>query len=183
MTIVKLAIDSANKNRKNKPNDRVYTPLRLVNTHIDYIKDLIEFGDVIYEPFAGDGRYVKALREKFPNNQIEQTEIDNGENFFEFNESVDVIISNPPYSCMDKVLEHSIKLKPRIISYLIGFINFTPKRILYMNDNGYFLEKIFICKVREWFSLTSIVVFSNKINKNCIDFDRVEYNIKKDNII
>jgi hypothetical protein len=179
MTIVKLAIDSANKNRKGKANDTFYTPLALVDRHIEHIKDLIEFGDVIYEPFAGKGFYVSALREKLPN-QIEQTEIDNGTNFFEFNESIDVIISNPPYSCMDKVLEHSVKLNPRVISYLIGYLNFTPKRITYMNDNGYFLERIYFCKVRGWFGISSIITFSNKIKKNCIDFDRVEYNSKKD---
>jgi hypothetical protein len=180
MTIVKLAIDSANKNRKGKTNDKIYTPLALVDRHIEHIKDLIEFGDVIYEPFAGDGRYVSSLREKFPNNQIEQTEIDNGDNFFNFYESVDIIISNPPYSCMDKVLEHSVKLNPRIISYLIGYLNFTPKRVGYMNANGYFIERILMCRVRAWFGISSIITFSNKINKNIIEVEINEYNIKKD---
>lgn len=175
MTIVGNAINVAKKNRDGKTNDKKYTPYLLVDRYIEHIKDLVETTDIIYEPFAGDGRIVNALREKFPNNKIEETEIDNGTNFFEFNESVDIIISNPPYSCIDTVLSHSIALKPRVISYLIGMINFSPKRVTYMNDNGYYIDRILFCRVRNWFGITSIITFSNKIKKNCIDVDRFEY--------
>ncbi len=179
MTIVKIANNIAEKNRNKKANDIVYTPIKLVERHIEHIKDLVEPNDIIYESFSGDGRYVKQLREKFQN-KIVETEIQNNTDFFNFYEPVDIIISNPPYSCMDKVLEKSVKLNPRIISYLIGYLNFTPKRIAYMNANGYFIEKILMCRVRGWFGISCIITFSNQIDKNIIDVDRYEYNIKKD---
>jgi hypothetical protein len=172
MTFVKI---SNSIQKKIKQNDIRYTPITLVERHIEHIKDLIEFGDVIYEPFAGKGVYVNHLREKFPNNQIEQTEIETGTNFFLFNESVDIIISNPPYSCMDKVLEHSVKLKPKIISYLIGYLNLTPRRVKFMNDNGFFIERMFVCKIRSWFGISCIITFSNQIDKNIIEVERNEF--------
>lgn len=179
MTIVKLANNIAEKNRNKRANDIVYTPIKLVERHIEHIKDLIEPNDIIYESFSGDGRYVKQLREKFQN-KIVETEIQNGTDFFKFYEPIDVIISNPPYSIIDKILEKSIELKPRIISYLIGFMNLTPKRIKFMNDNGYYIDRIFFCRVRGWFGITSIVTFSNQINKNIVDVERYEFNNKYD---
>ena len=179
MTIVKLANNIAEKNRNKKANDIVYTPIKLVERHIEHIKDLVEPNDIIYESFSGDGRYVKQLRKKFQN-KIVETEIQNGTDFFEFNEPVDILITNPAYSIMDKVLEHSVKLKPRIISYLIGMMNFTPKRIAYMNENGYYIDRIFFCRVRNWFGITSIITFSNQINKNIVEVERFEFNNKYD---
>jgi len=76
---------------------------------------------------------------------------------------------------MDKVLEKSVNLKPRIISYLIGYLNFTPRRVKFMNDNGYFIDRIFFCRVRGWFGITTIVTFSNQINKNIVEVERFEF--------
>ena len=93
-----------------------------------------------------------------------------------YNNKVDVIISNPPYSCIDKVLEHSISLQPRIISYLIGLMNLTPRRIKYMNDKGYSLKFIHFTKIYDWFGHSIICVFvKNEIINNCISYDNKIY--------
>jgi hypothetical protein len=158
--------------RRASPADKFYTPLALVEKHIEHIKDLIEPNKTIYEPFSGDKRYVRLLREKFPNNNVIHTEIDDGEDFFEFHEPVDYIITNPPYSKMDKVLEHLIELKPSLISMLIGYLNVTPKRIADMNAKGYYIERILFAKVKNWFGVSAIITFSNLINKNIVEFER-----------
>jgi hypothetical protein len=88
---------------------------------------------------------------------------------------VDIIVSNPPYSCLDEVLTHSISLKPKIISYLIGINNITPKRLQYMNDNGYVLKDIYLTKVYKWFGMSTIVTFKKEDGDNCISFDRKVY--------
>jgi type I restriction-modification system DNA methylase subunit len=159
--------------KREKANDVFYTPISLVNQHIDLVKDYIEPNKVIYEPFYGSGNYYNQFKERFPNNTLEYTEIELGTDFFQFDKPVDYIISNPPYSMIDKVLEKSCDLKPNIISYLFGFMNITTKRIEYMNKRGYYIQSLHLTKVFKWFGMSAIITFSNSIQSNCISFDRV----------
>lgn len=158
------------KSRK-EANDKFYTPLSLVKIHLERIKD-IPGNSIIFEPFYGEGAYYNEMIKIFPNCAIKYTEIDKGLDFFEYTEKVDYIISNPPYSIINKVLEHSISLKPKIISYLIGFHNLTANRIEYMNANGYYISDFHLTKVFKWYGMSLIVTFSNEIDKNIISFDR-----------
>jgi hypothetical protein len=73
---------------------------------------------------------------------------------------------------IDKVLEHSVKLEPRVISYLIGVSNLTAKRIEYMEKNGYNITKLHMCKVYKWYGMSLIVVFE-KNKPSIITYDRV----------
>ena len=168
---------SDNIKKRTKPNDKFYTPQNLVETHIDYVKEYINNNDIIYEPFAGKGAYKNEFIKRYEKtNKIKFTEIDEGLDFFDFNEEIDLIISNPPYSIIDKVLNKSIELKPKMISYLIGLHNLTTRRIEIMNKNGYYLDKIKMLKVYKWFGMSCICVFvKNENGKNCIDFDRTVY--------
>ena len=72
---------------------------------------------------------------------------------------------------IDKVLEHSVSLNPRIISYLIGQGNLTTKRIEYMNSKGYGLVSIHMLKVFKWYGMSYITTFE-KNKSNIITFDR-----------
>ena len=45
-------------------------------------------------------------------------EIDKGRDFFDYTDKVDWIISNPPYSILDEVLEHSFEIADNIV-YLV----------------------------------------------------------------
>ena len=162
------------KARKNA-NDKFYTPTDLVKVHLNLVKEYVVDTDIVFEPFYGSGNYFNLFSLYFPNNKYEYTEIELGLDFFTFQKNCDVIISNPPYSCIDKVLEKSVSLKPHTISYLIGQGNLTTKRIEYMNKNGYFLSKLFFCKVFQWYGMSLICVFTNKTDTNCILFDRVVY--------
>jgi hypothetical protein len=161
------------KNRTS-PNDKFYTPIPLVETHINFIKDLIGEG-VIFEPFAGEGAYVNNFSKFGLSNLVVFTEIEKGLDFFEFQEEVRYIISNPPYSMIDRVLEKSVQLKPQVISYLIGVGNLTAKRLEYMNNNGYYLERIKMCKVYKWYGMSFICVWVKGNGKDCISYDRVIY--------
>jgi len=163
--------------KRNNAKDVFYTPLPLVKTHLEYVKKYIEDGDIIFDPFFGTGNYYNTYNEYFKNNTFEFTEISMGLDFFAYDKKVEAIISNPPYSMIDKVLEKSLELKPRLISYLIGLHNLTTRRIEYMNKNGYTLVNMKMLKVMDWFGMSTIVVFidSNICNHNCIDFDRTVY--------
>jgi len=155
-----------------KPNDVFYTPIDLVKTHLMYIKEYVKDGDVIFDGFYGSGNYYNTYPEVFKNNTFDYTEIELGKDFFDYDKKVDVIVSNPPYSIIDKVFEKSVLLNPHTISYLIGQNNLTCKRIEYMNSKGYFLDKLFFTKVWKWFGMSCIVVFTKESTRNCIDYDR-----------
>lgn len=160
------AISTAIKKRE-IPNNVFITPLNLAKNHIDMI-EYIPY-DIWYDPFKNTGNYYN----QFPNENKKWTEILDGKDFFEFNEKVDIICSNPPYSIIDAVLKKSVELKPHTISYLIGINNLTAKRIEYMESEGYYITKIHFCKVFKWFGMSAIVIWSNKVEKSIISYDRV----------
>jgi hypothetical protein len=152
--------------QRDKPNDVFITPLKLAKTAIDMIGN---YDGIWLDPFKATGSYFN----QFPTDNKEWCEITDEKDFFEYTEEVDVICSNPPYSLMDKVLDHSIKLNPKVINYLIGINNLTAKRIEKLNNNGYFLTKIHMCKVFKWYGMSVIIQFEKNENKfNIISFDR-----------
>ena len=153
--------------KRESANDVFITPLELAVKNIGMIDDENFVWD---DPFMNSGSYFN----QFPDNGKEHkwSEILEDEDFFEFNENIDVICSNPPYSMIDKVLRKSVELNPFYISYLIGQGNLTAKRIEFMNDRGYYLQKIHMCKVYKWYGMSYIVVFKKGTNENVITFDR-----------
>ena len=159
--------------KRNCANDVFYTPLLLAKQHLEYVEKYVEPCDSILDGFFGKGAYYNQFDSVFKKDNIfDYTEIELGLDFLEYNKKVDVIVSNPPYSIMDKILQKSVALKPHTISYLIGQNNLTCKRIEYMNSHGYFLDKLHYTKIYKWFGMSLIVIFTNKVCKNCIDFDR-----------
>lgn len=154
--------------QRDDPKDVFITPPELAKLNID----MIEFGDteVWYDPFKNSGNYFN----QFPNENKVWSEILEGRDFFKYNGHVDIICSNPPYSLMTPIIEKCIQLKPRVISFLIGMLNLTPKRIEDLNNAGYGLVKLRFLKIHEWFGNSFIVVF--ELGKgNCIEIDRTIY--------
>ena len=160
------SITSHNIKQREIPNDVFITPLKLAKYNID----MIEYNEdeIWYDPFKNNGSYYN----QFPNENKKWSEILEERDFFTFDEKVDIICSNPPYSMINKVLEKSVELKPRIISYLIGINNLTAKRLEYMENNGYYITKLHMCKVFKWYGMSMIVVWERD-KKAIISFDRV----------
>lgn len=157
---------SHNIKQRENPNDVFITPLELAKKQIDMI-EIIE-NELWFDPFKNSGSYYN----QFPSNiKKDWTEILEGKDFFEYNNKVDVICSNPPYSIIDKVLNKCIELKPKVISFLIGIGNLTCKRIELLNKAGYGISKIHFCKVFKWYGMSIIVQFE-KDKENIISFDR-----------
>lgn len=152
------------RNRENS-NDVFITPLELAKKGIEMIE--YNNNEIWLDPFKNSGNYYN----QYPNENKKWCEILEKKDFFNFNEKVDIICSNPPYSILGKVLEKSIELKPRIIQYLIGMGNLTTKRIEMMEDAGYGLTKIHMCKVYKWYGMSFIVQFE-KDKKSIISYNR-----------
>ena len=157
---------STNIKKRDKPNDIFITPLSLAKKQIDMINHNED--DVWLDPFKNSGNFYN----QYPTDKREWCEILDGKDFFEYNNDIDIICSNPPYSCIDDVLKKSVELKPRVISYLIGMGNLTAKRIEYMENNNYGLTKIHMCKVYKWYGMSFIVQFE-KDQEHIISYDRI----------
>ena len=95
----------------NKPNDDIMTPQNISKEIIDKL----DLYGIVLEPFKGEGSFYN----QFPNNvKKEWCEIKEGKDFFKYNKKVDWIVSNPPYSILDEVLEHSFEIADNIV-YLL----------------------------------------------------------------
>lgn len=163
-----MSISNINHNIKlrNNPNDVFITPIPLAKLHIDLIN--YTENEVWYDPFKNSGNYYN----QFPTENKKWTEILDGKDFFNFNEPVDIICSNPPYSILDKVFDKSIELNPRIISYLIGINNLTAKRIEKMENAGYKIINIHMMKVFKWFGMSAVVIWEKTDKPSIITFNR-----------
>lgn len=82
-------------------SDIHFTNVAVVKTIINHFKP----EGKILEPFKGDGAFYNHL----PIGTL-WCEINEGLDFFNFNDKVDWIISNPPYSNLTDVLKHSFKI-------------------------------------------------------------------------
>ena len=169
------------------PNDVWITPEPLAKKQIDMVSASLEsmvadkqddsktlpFLDemVWYDPFRNSGNYFH----QFPKGDHEWSEILDGRDFFEFNKHVDVICSNPPYSCLNKILAKLVEIKPLIISLLLGLHNITPKRLEFLNKNGYYLEKLHLCRVSGWYGMSVITQFKLGAGENIMSYDRVPW--------
>lgn len=153
--------------KRESPNDVFITPPQLAKNQIDMI-DANE-NDIWFDPFK---HYTGNYYNQFPTDNKRWCEILLGRDFFDFNEHVDIVVSNPPYSIIDKIIDKLIDLNPRIISLLIGQSNLTCKRIEKLNKAGYGLYKLHFTKVYSWFGISTIVQFE-KDKPNCIQYDRI----------
>lgn len=95
----------------NKPNDDIMTPIEISRMIID---KFLLYGTIL-DPFKGTGsfydNYPKEIKKDW-------CEIKQNKDFFLYNEHIDWIISNPPYSILDEVLEHSFEIADNIV-YLV----------------------------------------------------------------
>ena len=153
------------KNRKT-PKDVFYTPEILAKKHIDMIEYNKE--DIWYDDSRGKGVYFN----NFPTKKKYWSEITENKNLFDFDKPIDIICGNPPYSFINKILQKSVSLKPRIISYLLGQQNLTPHRLKFMKENNYGLTKLHLCKVRGFFGYSAICIW--ELGKE----DIISYEIK-----
>ena len=90
--------------------DVVYTPDWVAKDMVDWFKP----SGRILEPSAGDGVFLRYL----PKDTL-WCEIEKGRDFFAFNERVDWIVGNPPYSIANQWLRHSFSLSDDIVYLLI----------------------------------------------------------------
>jgi hypothetical protein len=146
------------KNRST-PQDVYYTPQAVVKSHLQECVPYYKEGDLVYDPFFGQGAYYNLYDEFFTNCRKEYSEITMGKDFFEYEGRPDIIVSNPPFSILKQVLDRLLEIRPKCISLLLGGLNLTPRRMSMMRDAGYRLVAFRVESVGSWFGRTIIVTW------------------------
>lgn len=118
------------KNNELVPSDYVLTPEWCA-------KDMIEY-------FSPSGQILdpcRGLNKVFYNNlpiDSNWCEIQEGKDFFEYNEKVDWIIGNPPYSIFNKWMQHSFEISDNIVYLVPTFKIFNALGLCRMyKENGW----------------------------------------------
>ena len=158
--IMKSQIAHSIKHRK-IANDEFETPEKLAQKLIKLVP-LKKF-DIVLDPAKGTGNFFKNL----PNYTINQATSD----FFNFIKKQHWLITNPPYSKLDKWLKHSCEISLKGFAYLLGLHNLTPKRIEMCEKMGFGITKIYLCKVFKWFGISAFIIWE-KNKKGIIHYDR-----------
>lgn len=147
---------------RESPKDEFYTPIELAKYTISMVD--LKPGDVVLDSAYGTGNYF--------NNYPSWTSNKYTTDFFNFNEEVDWIITNPPYSKIDDYLKHSAEICRKGFAYLLGHDNLTPRRIEYLEKLGFYITRIHKSNVFKWYGISEFVIFEKGIGKGIIDYDR-----------
>jgi hypothetical protein len=156
--------------RREVKQDSYYTPQSLVHIHLS--KLATDKPLVILEPAYGNGAYFNLFPHYFPNSSHYYTEIKQGLDFFDYNgPNPDIIVTNPPFSLLDRFIEKMLSLRPLVISLLLNQYAVTPCRIRAINAHGYYLSDYHLTRVDRWFGVSCIIVLRRDIDTNIISFD------------
>ncbi len=111
-----------------RESDIVYTPDWVSE---DIINGLNPYGDCL-DPCKGDGAFYKYLPEG-----SQYCELREGTDFFQFNNKVNWIIGNPPYSIFEEFLNHSFSIADNV-SFLVPTNKVFQRQIIMdmINDFG-----------------------------------------------
>ena len=122
-------------NRNYKSDDEVMTPEYLAEALVNHFKP----SGKILEPCKGTGNFLKFL----PEDSL-WCEISEGKNFFDFNDKVDWIITNPPWSQIRKFLQHSMEISDNVCFLFTINHLWTKARIRDIKEVGFGIKEIVI---------------------------------------
>jgi hypothetical protein len=120
-------------NRDYVSDDVVQTPPEIAQRLVAHFKPK---GRVL-EPCRGEGNFWRAL----PSGS-EWCEIKEGRDFYQWQEPVDWIVTNPPWSQLRKFLQHSMTLATNIVFLVTINHLWTKARIRDMQVSGYSFREI-----------------------------------------
>ena len=104
-----------------------------VETAVDVINHFGPTGTIL-DPCRGTG----AFYDNFPTTcQNDWCELSEGKDFFDYNDKVDWIVTNPPWSKIKPFIIHSMTIADDIV-YLISINHYSTKaRLRLIHENGF----------------------------------------------
>ena len=119
---------------KDNKNDKVYTPERVAKDIIKTLDTKFGINGKVLEPCKGGGAFYNNIPDKC---EKLWCEIDEGVDFFNFNDKVDWIITNPPYSIFDEFILHSFEIANNIALLIpINKLTSSHRRIMDIKKYG-----------------------------------------------
>ena len=143
------------------------TPIDLANDILKAHDNLFQDGDVLYEPFKGEG----AFYNQFPDRCIHKwAEITEGRDYKEIDD-YDWVITNPPFKLGDRkkgenafwtLLDYFTTKARKGIVFLandVCFNSITPRRQQILKERGWGLTHLTMCNVKAWRGRYYIMMF------------------------
>jgi hypothetical protein len=143
------------------------TPVALAQDILTKHDGLFADGDVLYEPFKGEG----AFYNHFPVRCTKKwAEIEEGVDFREV-EDYDWVITNPPFKLGDRMTGHNAftdillhftgKARKGILFLASAscFLSLTPRRQAILKATGWGITHLTMCNVKKWSGRYFIIVF------------------------
>lgn len=153
--------------KKRLEKDKVYTPNQVAIDCIAHTLPFIEDTDILFEPFSGKD----AFYNNFPkNNPKVWTEIDRGKDFLESDIKCDWIITNPPYSIWNNIIDKIMNSSNKGFCVLVNNLTITPLRLEHINNNGFYISFIYYFKIWKWFGYQFYYVFEKRKDKQNLLF-------------
>ena len=117
-------------------NDKIYTPPVLAKKMIEMCE--IKPTDRVLDPSRGGGVFY----DNFPECIKSYCEIEEGIDFFDYDQEIDIIIGNPPYSLWSKWLEKTISLNPKKYAIYMVLLICVLTDLIYYKRVAIMLEKL-----------------------------------------
>lgn len=125
-------------NTKPLEADVVYTPRNVSKHIVDFLKP----NGNILDPCKGDGAFFD-----FMPAGSKYCELEEGSDFLQFNEQMDWIIGNPPYSIFEEFLQHSFRISDNV-SFLVP-------------TNKVFQRQIIMDRISKYGGIKSMIVYGS----------------------
>ncbi len=147
------------------------TPDETVDKILEWILPQIDEYDMVLEPFKGEG----AFYNKIPNKKY-FCEIDEGIDFFTYNDRVDWAISNPPFrilvdgeatNAFIPIINHTMEICNKGFFYLINhklWSSLTVKRLKEWAEAGWVISGIQVIEIKKWYGRYYVVKFEKDAN-------------------
>lgn len=114
---------------------------------------------------AGSGRN-KVWFRNLPCDEKYECEIEDGNDFFDWQKKVDWVIGNPPYHQSWLFTKKALDIATIGIAWLVNNqalnSHLTPKRIELMQENGFYLQKIQVVADKRWFGRYYFLIFAKQ---------------------
>ena len=149
-----------------------YTPENCVRDLLKLVP--IDENDVVLDPSSGIN---KVWFNNFPTKFKKEIELDDGNDFLKYNEKVDWVLGNPPFTLFVKFMFKSAEISNKGFGFLINHSRLnqvTPKRLNDLMLKGFYLNKFHIFGVKQWFGRYYFLLFT-KERSDSIGYSTVNY--------
>lgn len=148
---------------KNVVNDDFYTPENIAKKLTLFVP--FETQDTLLDNAIGKGAFFN----QFPQENKKEG-YDKAVDFLQETRKFDWLITNPPYSFLNKWLEKSCKVANKGFAYLLLVHHITPKRLEMCEKYGFHITKIHFLQIKEWFGFTLCFIVWEKNKKSIISY-------------